>query len=170
MTVMTPEEFQAAYPQVIAWIQKTITAHRSGAKRVSEFGFPRLPLYVSKEFLENVSAVIVDRVPVPPLSKIGLRRFAEIEAVDHDGITYLDTYFIKRTRASDEALHFHELVHVAQWRALGPERFLRTYADGLERFGYRNSPLERMAYDAERRFSNSPEPFNLEQLVLSQLS
>ena len=90
--------------------------------------------------------------------------------VDHDGITYLDTYFIKRTQASDEALHFHELVHVVQWRALGPERFLRTYADGLERFGYRNSPLERMAYDAGRRFLNSPEPFNLEQLVLSQLS
>ena len=89
--------------------------------------------------------------------------------VDHDGITYLDTYFIKRTQASDEALHFHELVHVVQWRALGPERFLRTYADGLERFGYRNSPLERMAYDAGRRFSNSREPFNLEQLVLSQL-
>ena len=83
---MTPEEFQAAYPQVIAWIQKTIAAHRSSAKRVSEFGFPRLPLYVSAEFLESVSAVIVDRVPVPPLSEIGLRRFAEIEMIDHDGI------------------------------------------------------------------------------------
>ena len=116
---MTPKEFQAAYPQVIAWIQKTIAPHRSGAKRVSELGFPRLPLYVSTEFLESVSAVIVDRVPVPPLSKIGLRRFAEIEMVDHDGITYLDTYSIKQTRASDEALHFHELVHVVQWRGLG---------------------------------------------------
>ena len=166
---MTSEEFHAAYPQVIAWIQKTIAAHRSGAKRVSEFDFRRLPHYVSANLLESVRAVIVDQVPVPPLSKIGLRRFAEIEMVDHDGITYLDTYFIKRTRASDEALHLHELVHVVQWRALGPERFVRTYADGLERFGYRNSPLERMAYDAERRFSNSPKPFNLEQLVLSQL-
>jgi len=63
--------------------------------------------------------------------------------VHHDGITYLDTYFIKRTRASDEARHFHGLVHAIQWRALGPERFVRTYADGVERFGYRNSPLER---------------------------
>lgn len=89
---------------------------------------------------------------------------------DDDGITYLDTYFIKRTRPSNEALHFHELVQVVQWRGFGAERFVLTCADGLERFGYRNSPLERMAYDAEHRFSHSPEPFNLEQLVLSQLS
>jgi hypothetical protein len=167
---MTPEEFQTVYPQVIAWVRQTLAAHTCGAKRLSEFSFRRLPLYVSAELLESVSAVIVDRVPVPPLSRIGLRRFVELEMGDHDGITYLDTYFIKRTRASDEALHFHELVHAIQWRALGPERFVRTYADGVERFGYRNSPLERMAYDAEHRFSHSPEPFNLERLVLSQLS
>jgi hypothetical protein len=166
---MTPEEFHTVYPQVIAWVRQTLAAHRCGAKRVSEFGFQRLPLYVSAEFLESVSAVIVDRVPVPPLSSIGLRRFADFEMGDYDGITYLDTYFIKRTRACDEALHFHELAHVIQWRALGPERFLRTYADGLERFGYRNSPLERMAYDAERRFSDSPEPFDLEQRVSLEL-
>jgi hypothetical protein len=167
---MTPEGFQTVYPQVIAWIRQTLAAHTCGAKRVSEFGFPRLPLYLSAEFLESVSAIIVDRVPVPPLSRIGLRRFVEFEMGDYDGITYLDTYFIKRTRACDEAVHFHELAHAIQWRALGPERFLRTYADGLERFGYRNSPLERIAYDAEHRFSSSPKPFNLEQLVLSQLS
>ena len=167
---MTSEEFQSAYPQVIAWVRQTLAAHTCGAKRASELGFRRLPLYVSTEFLESVHAVIVDRVPVPPLSSMGLRRFADFEMGDPDGITYLDTYFLKRSRAYDEALHFHELVHIIQWRALGPERFLRAYADGLERFGYRNSPLERMAYDAERRFSNSAEPFNLEQLVLSQLS
>jgi hypothetical protein len=167
---MTPEEFQTVYPPVIAWVRQTIAAHRCDAKRVSEFGFRRLPLYVSAEFLESVSAVIVDRVPVPPLSRIGLRRFVELEMGDHDGITYLDTYFVKRIRACDEALHFHELVHALQWRTLGPERFVSAYADGVERFGYRNSPLERMAYDAEHRFSHSLEPFNLEQLVSSQLS
>jgi hypothetical protein len=167
---MTPEEFQTVYPQVIAWVRQTLATHTCDGKRVSEFGFRKLPLYVSSEILESASAVIVDRVPVPPLSSIGLRRFADFEMGDYDGITYLDTYFLKRSRACDEALHFHELVHVIQWRALGPERFLRAYADGLERFGYRNNPLERMAYDAEHRFSNSPEPFDLEQLVLSQLS
>ena len=109
---MTPEEFQTAYSLCIAWVRQTIAAHTCGAKRVSEFGFPRLPLYVSTEFLESVSAVIVDRVPVPPLSRMGLRRFVELEMGDHDRITYLDTDFIRRMRACDEALHFHELVRV----------------------------------------------------------
>ena len=35
---------------------------------------------------------------------------------------------------------------------LGPENFLRAYADSWERFGYRQSPLEEMAYDAEAAF------------------
>ena len=74
---MTPEEFQTVYPQVIAWVRQTLAAHTCDAKRVSEFGFRRLPLYVRSEILESASAVIVDRVPVPPLSRIGLRRFAE---------------------------------------------------------------------------------------------
>ena len=54
---------------------------------------------------------------------------------------------------ADEGLYFHELMHVVQWRMLGPERFLAAYADGLEKFGYRNSPLEAMAYDAQAAFA-----------------
>jgi hypothetical protein len=45
------------------------------------------------------------------------------------------------------------LIHVIQWQSLGPERFLKTYAEGLERFGYENSPLEKMAYEAEDLFT-----------------
>jgi hypothetical protein len=91
-------------------------------------------------------------VPLPPLSSIGLQRFRDFERGDWDGITYIDTIFLKRTKAADEELHFHELIHVVQWRLLGPERFLKLYADGLERFGYENSPLEKMAYRAEAEF------------------
>ena len=48
---------------------------------------------------------------------------------------------------TEEAIHFHELIHVIQWRLLGPEDFLKSYANGLDEFGYENSPLEKMAYD-----------------------
>jgi len=61
-----------------------------------------------------------------------------------------------------ESLHFHELVHVIQWRLLGPEKFLALYADGLERFGYRKSPLERMAFRLQKRFEREAQPFNVE--------
>jgi hypothetical protein len=68
-----------------------------------------------------------------------------------------------------ESLHFHELVHVVQWRILGPERFLWAYADGLERFGYRNSPLEVVAYDLQERFDAGVKPFDVEAEVARRL-
>jgi hypothetical protein len=82
--------------------------------------------------------------------------------MDMAGITYLDTYFVRADHIHDESLHFHELVHVIQWRLLGPEEFLERYADGLERFGYRNSPLEVMAYDLQGRFERDQQPFSVE--------
>ena len=72
----------------------------------------------------------------------------------HDAIVphNIDTIFLKPTHSNNENTHFHELVHVIQWRLLGPDRFLFSYANDLECFGYRQSPLEAMAYDAEMAF------------------
>jgi len=61
------------------------------------------------------------------------------------------------------------LVHVTQWRLLGPDRFLFFYANGLECFGYRQSPLEAMAYDAEAVFASSTAIFNVEKMVAEKL-
>jgi len=63
----------------------------------------------------------------------------------------------------------HQLIHIVQWSLLGPERFLATYADGLEKYGYRDSPLEVMAYNAEATFVQSPNIFNAEELVANEL-
>jgi hypothetical protein len=76
---------------------------------------------------------------------------------------------LKQDDVSNEAICFHELIHVVQWRLLGPEQFLRLYADGLERFGYRESPLEKMAYDAEAAFT-AKEIFDAEKMVARELS
>ena len=130
---MTPEEFAAVYPSVLRWIRQTLADHAQSAKPVASRGFKLLPSYFSKELLDTTKVVAVTRVPIPPLSSMGLQRFRDFERGDWDGITYLDTYFVKRTKAADEDLHFHELIHVVQWRLLGPERFLKQYADGLER-------------------------------------
>ena len=100
---------------------------------------------------------------------MGLTRFAEFERVDFDGITYLDTVFLKQVHSKNEVIHFHELIHVIQWRLLGPDRFLYSYANGLERFGYRQSPLEVMAYDVERMFATSTNIFDAEKLVAEKL-
>ncbi len=133
-------------------------------------GSSRLLHYFSEDLLASTKVVAVDRVPMPPLSSLGLSRFAEFERGDFDGITYLDTFFIKRRSAGAERLHFHELIHVVQWQILGPETFLATYAAGLETFGYRESPLEVMAYNAEAAFCRSGRIFNAQQLVAEQLN
>jgi hypothetical protein len=96
---------------------------------------------------------------------MGLSRFADFERMSMAGITYLDTFFVRPELAGVESLHFHELVHITQWRILGPERFLWYYADGLERFGYRNSPLEVVAYDLQEQFDTGCKPFDVEAEV-----
>ncbi|MGC1892408.1 MAG: hypothetical protein WA763_01745 [Pseudolabrys sp.] len=165
---MTPEEFQKFYPALLGWIDITLRAH-AGTQTVISRGFPRLPLYFSADTLASAKVVLVDKLPIPPLSSWGLIRFADFERGNFDGITYLNTFFIKRDELRNEAIHFHELIHIVQWRILGPEQFLRSYADGLERLGYRDSPLEVMAYDAEAAFIAN-DIFDAEQLVARKLS
>ena len=166
---MTPEEFQKYYPKLLGWIDVTLKAHAANARTVVSRGFPRLPLYFSVDTLTSAKVVLVDQLPIPPLSSWGLTRFADFERGDFNGVTYLNTFFIKRVDLRNEAIHFHELIHVVQWRILGPEQFLRSYAEGLERFGYRDSPLERMVYDAEAAFTAN-DVFDAEKMVAQKLS
>jgi hypothetical protein len=166
---MTPEEFATIYPAVLRWVRQTIVDHEHSAKSVASRAFQRLPLYFSRELLDTTKVVLITQIPIPPLSSMGLQRFREFEQRDWDGITYLNIIFLKRTKSTNEELHFHELIHVVQWRLLGPERFLKLYADGLERFGYQDSPLEKMAYSAEAEFSRSKRTFDAQALVLREL-
>jgi hypothetical protein len=159
---LTPEEFRIAYPKLRAWIQKTLEFYEKNAKPVASMHFVRLPLYFDPSLLETAKFIAIDRLPMPPLSAMGLSRFAVFEQGDFNGVTYLDRYFIKQTVATEEAIHFHELIHVLQWRLLGPETFLAAYANGLDEFGYENSPLEKMAYDAEAAFKRSSPIFDSE--------
>ena len=101
---MTPEEFRSFYPHLIAWITQMLRAHAAAAKPVASLGFMRLPRYFSEELLASTKVVVVERVPKPPLSAMGLSRFAEFEHGDYDGITYLDTFFVKRSAAAVERL------------------------------------------------------------------
>jgi hypothetical protein len=112
---VTPGEFQALYPHVIGWIRLTLAAHEKNAKSVASVGFVRLPLYFSHELIASTKYVAVNRPPMPPLSALGLKRFAAFEQGDYDGATYLDTFFLKTSHVANEGLYFHELIHVVQW-------------------------------------------------------
>jgi hypothetical protein len=167
---MSPEQFNALYPFLRDWIKERLAASAPKAQPVASFDFPRLSQFYSRDLLSQAKVVFVDKCPVPPLSSMGLARFADFENMNASGITYLDTYFVLWHEAERESLHFHELVHVIQWQVLGPERFLAIYADGLERHGYRDSPLEPMAYDHEAQFNSGAKPYDVEASIRRQLS
>jgi len=166
---MSPEEFAKFYPPLLDWIRTTLSTSVHVAQTVASREFSRLPLYFTEKTLASTKVVLVDPLPMPPLSSMGLVRFADFERGNFDGITYIDTIFLKPTQSNNENMYFHELVHVIQWRLLGPDRFLLSYANGLECFGYRRSPLEAMAYDAEVAFASSTAVFNVEKMVAEKL-
>ena len=166
------QKLQAILPLATAWIHDTLAAHAAQARPVTSFGFRRLPLYYPEELLQRTKVVALPgKLPVPPLRAWGLDlpAFAKFENQPNDGITYLDTYFVQEPLATDESLHFHELVHVLQWAHLGPERFLLDYALGLAQFDYRDSPLETMAYDLQAEFEQGKFTFQVKPLVLQKL-
>jgi hypothetical protein len=140
------------------WLQKTLAAHASSAKPVGSCAFPRLPNYFTVTTLQTSKIVLVDQLPRPPLSSWGLTRFADFERGDFTGITFQDTFFIRRDQSKNEAIHFHELIHVVQCRILGPERFLYLYADGLERDLWRGEFAADTFRPCARLQSNTPAP------------
>ncbi|MGD9333213.1 MAG: hypothetical protein PVJ53_18000 [Desulfobacterales bacterium] len=71
----------------------------------------------------------------------------------------MPSFFVRHPHQS-ESLFFHELVHVVQWDRLGIDGFLLAYGVGLMQFGYRNSPLEKIAYDLQEAFDRGDLPSN----------
>ena len=123
---MSPEEFAKFYPPLLDWIRTRLTGSMHIAQTVASRRFSRLPLYFTENTLASTKVVLVDPLPMPPLSSMGLARFKDFVR-NADGITYIDSIFLKPTQSNNENLHFHELVHVIQWRLLGPDRFLLSY-------------------------------------------
>lgn len=159
-----PDNIRTKLPSVVAWIGDTLRVHHGRARPVASGGFARLGRYFSPQLLAHAKVVAVAAPLTPPLTRLGLPQFAAFERMEPLGITYLDTFFIRTGEERNESLHFHELIHVVQWQLLGPERFLLTYASGLVEAGYRDSPLEAMAYEAQARFE-AGEIFDAEQYV-----
>jgi hypothetical protein len=165
---MGSDRYLPFLPIILNWIQQTLNAHAHRKRVISSFAFPRLPRYFSAALLNSTSVVITDHLPRPPLSALGLREFADFESQPISGITYLSTYFLEPSAATGESLHFPELVHVVQWQVLGPHDFLLLYAAGLAESGYRDCPLEAMAYDHQRRFDAGDPPYLVEAQVRAE--
>ena len=141
---------QHALPAVEAWVSE-LHARHVGQSPANSRSLSRLSQYFPTSLLQRARAVTGDVMPFPPVRDLGLPEFEDLAAMDMAGITFGHMYFLQGDRA-DEATHFHELVHVVQWSALGVRPFLLTYAVGIAQHGYETSPLEVAAYDFQAKF------------------
>lgn len=148
------DRFRSILPMVKKWIEDTLEKHNANAIPVISLPFSRLKDIFPTNLLKKAKAVVVKgMVPFPPLSSMGLTELSSMENMSMAGVTYEDTFFVNHLYKT-ESMHFHEIVHVVQWARLGIDNFLLAYGYGLIQFGYRDSPLEKMAYSLQAKFDN----------------
>lgn len=120
--------------------------------------------YFSTTDLDRVRVLQADPLPIPEAPFASqLRRFGlDFPGVSTIGGITFDHLIAVRVPLTS-ALLFHELVHVAQYRLLGVDRFSRLYVRGFLQSGsYEGIPLERSAYDLESRFNLEKPAFSVE--------
>ena len=148
---------QRALPHVRSWIDELHAKHSDHATAAHTLGFVKVARWFPESLLQDARAVAVDEVPFPPVSAYGLPEFETMASMNMAGITFGRMYFVRQS-CFIESVHFHELVHVVQWQTLGVDEFLLTYALGVARHGYAQSPLEAIAYELQSRFERDETP------------
>jgi len=130
--------------------------------------------------LQSARVVVVPIIDNPPfyteLKQAGIP--IPIDFTQMGGITFVDTILVSQAIADFDAaalrsLLFHECVHVAQYRLLGVDRFVREYVEGwaANGFSYSAIPLERHAYELQDRFvSRQQAIFLVEESIRERFS
>lgn len=150
--------------KVEQWIEQTNLEHQEKRVSCSKF-YDEFKGFYSQEFLQQAYFVVVDSIPkpnFPELRQIGLGSFIDMDA---HGITYKNTYYVLPHLVSNLRLHFHELVHVAQWGHLGAKAFMERYITEIQTAGYDEAPLEKMAYRFDAHFARGGEKIDVPSYV-----
>lgn len=166
-----PEISSAEVAQVAKWIEDLKVKYEPESISLDELGFRHLEKFYSQELLKSVKVVFLpsSEIPIPEIAKQ-----RGIVPNDVIGICYGDIIFIDSDSKDNEALHFHELVHTLQYRYLGVEHYLKTYAEEAEIHEYRDNPLEVMAYHHQYNFEQhmygGVEVYDVESRVLAEMA
>lgn len=154
---------------VESWIDETNHSYRNERKSCSIFERAFNGFY-SPNFLSSSYFVVVDSLPTPDFQQLRDAGLGDFLDGEFDGITYKDTYYLLPHAANKINIHFHELVHVMQWRELTAKGFIQRYISEMQIYGYgRQAPLEDMAYGLEDDFKDGRPPQDVEKHVLSNL-
>jgi hypothetical protein len=140
--------------EIEQWINQTNDKYKGQRVCCGKFS-EKFNGFYSQEFLQQAYYVVVNSIPkpdFPELRQMGLGDFIDMEV---EGITYKNTYYVLPHVADNLRLHFHELVHVAQWSQLGAISFMQRYINEIQSYGYDEAPLEKMAYAFDTHFSQN---------------
>ncbi len=145
--------------EVSTWIDELNTSYV--ADRISCVKFrDAFEGFYGVGFLAASYYMVVDEIPTPEIVGAG-DNVQEMLAMPMHGITYKDTYYVQRGHEADMGLHFHELVHVAQWECLGALGFIERYIEEIGVYKYEEAPLELMAYTLQRCYEANTERFDV---------
>ncbi|WP_372740205.1 hypothetical protein [Neptunomonas sp.] len=150
------------------WIDQTLSNYSDKALSCSVFSSAFKGFY-SPQILENCFFVVLDDIPKPDFPELHEAGLGDFINMDVQGITYKNTYFIKKGYENDLEFHFHELVHVQQWHYLGAQNFVSRYIQEINQHGYQEAPLEQMAYGLGAYFSAKNPAIDIPAYVQSKI-
>jgi len=154
-------------PAVAYYIRSQRNRLESAATALPEHFQRKLRHHFSSIDLQRVRIVQRDPLPIPdpPLYSQLLRLGLDFPSPSLTAAITFDWVIASRV-AMNASLLFHELVHVVQFRLLGIMEFSRLYIRGFLSGGsYYGIPLERCAFELERRFETEQLPFDVESEV-----
>lgn len=126
--------------------------------------------YFPESFLAQTHYVVVPQMPVPAYQFLEQHGLTDLFNRDVAGLTLNNTYYLLPSVENNLRVHFHELVHVAQWQRLGVEGFVTRYLQELQAVGYDKMPLERMAYDLDAQYAAGGPVVHVPDVVNERLS
>jgi hypothetical protein len=129
--------------------------------------------YFGAQDLDRIRIAETERLPIPnPPGYRQLRERAAFDLPNPETVAAMtfDHVVVARTPLLD-AIVFHEMVHVTQFRLLGVKAFAEHYVRGfLANRRYDHIPLEACAFELEERFMRDGNPFNVEAEVKRRLA
>jgi len=164
-------------PNAQKWISTQRDLQNPHSAPLSKIEIDILQSFYLEATINQVRVRHVPRIGNPPfyadLARVGVA--IPLDFSQMAGITFDDTILISDLDAHTQpliSLIFHEIVHVVQYGLLGVAEFSKQYIQGWAQNGlnYFAIPLEREAYELQRRFEGTPQStFSVEEIVEKRL-
>ncbi|MDY7092995.1 MAG: hypothetical protein SX243_08490 [Acidobacteriota bacterium] len=145
--------------QAHAWIEDQRQTHRPEARPLTNEELELYGPYFPEEVLTTARIRTVPRFENPPfLAELRIPAANTLDFRQASGLALIDTILLNESRSSGfspQFILFHELVHLTQYRHLGPETFLKSWIGDLVVNGrsYTQIRLEAQAFELARRFA-----------------